>query len=121
MPVVAVPPRKPVPESYCGHDEGAGSGVRRTDSVQILFWGARETRLREGGEADDTHRNHVADRPPDQGADARVEHVLEKDVLRVLGADGAGLEQGEAALHEEDEEAAKHCTRRGDRQEEDDK
>ena len=77
--------------------------------------------LREGGEADDTHRNHVADRPPDQGADARVEHVLEKDVLRVLGADGAGLEQGEAALHEEDEEAAKHCTRRGHRQEEDDK
>mmetsp|Transcript_9903 Transcript_9903/g.40923 ORF Transcript_9903/g.40923 Transcript_9903/m.40923 type:complete len:497 (+) Transcript_9903:174-1664(+) len=32
-----------------------------------------------------------AERPPNEGADARVEKVLEKDVLRVLRADGAGL------------------------------
>ena len=42
------------------------------------------------------------DGPEDDGADAEVEPVLEEDVDGVLGADGAGLHEGEAALHEED-------------------
>ena len=41
--------------------------------------------------------------PEDDGADAEVEPVLEENVDGVLGADGAGLHEGEAALHEEDD------------------
>ena len=54
------------------------------------------------------YRNVVANRPPDEGTDARVEQVLHQDVLGVLGTDSARLEEREAALHEEDEEAAHH-------------
>ena len=41
--------------------------------------------------------------PEDDCADAEVEPVLEENVDGVLGADGAGLHEGEAALHEEDD------------------
>ena len=41
--------------------------------------------------------------PEDDGADAEVEPVLEEDVDGVLRSDGAGLHEGEAALHEEDD------------------
>ena len=54
------------------------------------------------------YRNVEANRPPDEGTDARVEQVLHQDVLGVLGTDSARLEEREAALHEEDEEAADH-------------
>ena len=54
------------------------------------------------------YRNVEANRPPDEGTDARVEQVLHQDVLGVLGTDSARLEEREAALHEEDEEAAHH-------------
>ena len=48
------------------------------------------------------HEGEAGD-PEDDGADAEVEPVLEEDVDGVLGADGAGLHEGEAALHEEDD------------------
>ena len=48
------------------------------------------------------HEGEAGD-PEDDGADAEVEPVLEEDVDGVLGAHGAGLHEGEAALHEEDD------------------
>ena len=54
------------------------------------------------------YRDIVADRIPDQSADARIHKVFHEDVLCVLGTDSAGLEEREAALHEKDEEAAEH-------------
>ena len=47
------------------------------------------------------HEGEAGD-PEDDGADAEVEPVLDEDVDGVLGAHGAGLHEGEAALHEED-------------------
>ena len=40
----------------------------------------------------------VADEPPDDATKASVKNVLQQDVLGVLGTDGTGLEQREAAL-----------------------
>ena len=41
--------------------------------------------------------------PEDDCADAEVEPALEEDVDGVLGSHGAGLHEGESALHEEDD------------------
>jgi len=57
------------------------------------------------------HRNHEADRPPDERADARVEQVLERDILGVLGTHSAGFEKREATLEKEAEEARKQDPR----------
>ena len=53
-----------------------------------------------------THRHAESPRPPHDRADARVERVFEQNVLQVLGAHGASLEEAEARLHEKDEGAA---------------
>ena len=51
------------------------------------------------------------DGPEYDGAYADVEPVLDEDVDGVLRPDGAGLHEGEAALHEEDDD------RHGDQEE----
>ena len=53
-------------------------------------------------------REAVPDKVPDQRADARVQQVLQKDVLDVLRPDAAGAEDGESGLHEEDERTRPH-------------
>ena len=49
----------------------------------------------------------VAKEKPGKGADARVEHVFNQNVLRVLRTHGAGAEHGETGLHEEDQVRAR--------------
>mmetsp|Transcript_26907 Transcript_26907/g.88055 ORF Transcript_26907/g.88055 Transcript_26907/m.88055 type:complete len:536 (-) Transcript_26907:48-1655(-) len=51
-------------------------------------------------------RDAVAEEPPHDGGDGRVEDVLDEDVLRVLELHGPDLEHREARLHEEDEDHA---------------
>ena len=54
--------------------------------------------------------------PPQDCANAGVQAVLDEDVLHVLGANAAGLQEGEARLHEEDEapsEEEPEAVRRG--------
>mmetsp|Transcript_27870 Transcript_27870/g.50847 ORF Transcript_27870/g.50847 Transcript_27870/m.50847 type:complete len:482 (-) Transcript_27870:29-1474(-) len=46
-------------------------------------------------------REGVSDRPKSECASARVEDVLEHDVLDVLLTDGSGTKHGESGLHEE--------------------
>mmetsp|Transcript_10538 Transcript_10538/g.30002 ORF Transcript_10538/g.30002 Transcript_10538/m.30002 type:complete len:200 (+) Transcript_10538:935-1534(+) len=48
----------------------------------------------------------VANDVPDEGAQASVHHILDKDVLGVLGSHAASLEEGETGLHEEHEDGA---------------
>ena len=48
----------------------------------------------------------MAPAPPNDSADASVEQVLEEDVLGVLCAHGARLEERKPELHEEDEHTA---------------
>mmetsp|Transcript_28274 Transcript_28274/g.72707 ORF Transcript_28274/g.72707 Transcript_28274/m.72707 type:complete len:225 (-) Transcript_28274:206-880(-) len=49
-------------------------------------------------------RERVPNEIPEYGADARIQYILEQDILGVFRADAAGLQQREAALHKEDEE-----------------
>ena len=89
-----------------GERAGAvGEACEASGPVGLLgsLGGAKRARARAHGLG--AHRKGVAPRPPDQGADAAIENVLEQDVLRVLGTHGAGLDEREAELHEEDEGA----------------
>ena len=76
-----------------------GPGVVEAGQGVVLCFGADE------GIA--AARDAVAEEVPDDGADARVESVLEKHVTHVLVAHRAGLEGRKANLHDEDKAARK--------------
>ena len=85
-----------------GFGEPAESGEERVAADKAALAGAE-------GEAE-------ADGPPDNAAEGGVEHVLHEDVGGVFDADEAGLEQAEAGLHEEDQNAGDHVPDRVDGQ-----
>lgn len=43
----------------------------------------------------------VAPGPPDKGSNARIQYVLEQNILRVLGSDATSLQKRKPALHKE--------------------
>ena len=93
-----------------GGSSGSESPLEEPESVV-----GRARRLLEGGKevlssdklvwrvSLDSKSETVPNGPPQDGTEASVQTILDKDVLGVLGADTSGFEQGKASLHKEHE------------------
>src|SRR5690349_9806290 len=104
-------------ERDAGEDDleqvGAGAWDRREERVRRFpDRQHRVDRRREAVRADDAvavaERNSEADKPVDERADSEDEDVLAGDVRGVLHSRQARLEEGEAGLHEHDEDRIGH-------------
>mmetsp|Transcript_34030 Transcript_34030/g.101676 ORF Transcript_34030/g.101676 Transcript_34030/m.101676 type:complete len:219 (+) Transcript_34030:1314-1970(+) len=94
-----------------GDDGGGGRSERELEEPPDVIASAGEVHQEEVSISDEilvgrgrpAVREGVPDRPESEGAAARVEEVLEHDVLHVLLTDRAGAQHGKTRLHEEDE------------------
>ena len=98
------------------HDRRRRSGERPLEQVHRQFARSGDVLHREVTGTDERvfllsgrrpERETVAKQEPRDGADARVEHVFNQNVLRVLASHGSGAQHREAGLHEEHQEGVR--------------